>query len=153
MITDFILRFRDDDAFAESVIAAVNENGVTYFGHHRSGYVTPYIDLKETRDQLRTYTKPEFIAFYEELTNTDYDEGLLHTAASDSFRHAIVVDMTDRRFPVFLPVTDSRFAGMTDDRVFTWAGVAALAAAYPIMFVLHSDTEDTLLFNIPVTNS
>jgi len=150
LITDFIQRFKTDDAFASSVIDAVDAQGEAYFSDDRSGYIRPYIDLEAARAQLRTYTKPEFIAFYEEETSTDYDEELLHTAVSDAFRHAVVVDMSDPMVPVILPVTDPRFAGMTKDRVFTWAGVAALAAAYPSMFVLHADTEDTLLFNIPV---
>ena len=150
---DFIRRFKDetDDAFAESIIAAVNAQGEAYFGQHRSGYISPYIDLHAARDHLRTYTKAEFVQSYEELTNTEYDEDLLHTAVSDAFRHAVIVDMADPQHPVILSVMDPRFAGMTKDYVVTWAGVAALAADYPSMFVLHADTEDTLLLNIPVT--
>jgi hypothetical protein len=150
LIAEFIRWFNEDDTFAESVITAVNEKGKSYFGHHRSGYVTPYIDLDEARDQLRTYTKAEFAQVYEEMTNNEYDEAMLHTAVSDSFRHAVVIDMSDPSTPVVLSVMDPRFAGMTEDYVFTWAGVAALAVAYPSMFVLHADTEDTMLFNIPV---
>jgi hypothetical protein len=150
LIADFIQRFKTDDVFANSVIDAVNAQGTAYFGGSRSGYVSPYIDLEAVRNQLRTFTKTEFVAQYEDETNTDYDEALLHTAFSDAYRHAVVVDMSDPEKPVFLSVTDSRFADMTEDFVFTWAGVAALAVAYPSMFVLHADTEDTLLFNIPI---
>jgi hypothetical protein len=149
MTTAFMRWFNEDDTFAESVIDAVNNKGMAYFG---SGYVAPHIDLDEARDQLRTYTKSAFSSFYEELTNTEYDEELLHTAVSDSFRHAVVIDMSEPSTPVVLSIMDPRFDGMTEDRVFTWAGVAALAAAYPMMFVLHTDTEDTMLFNIPIAN-
>jgi hypothetical protein len=149
LIADFINWFNEDDIFAKSVIDAVNTKGISYFG---SSYVAPYIDLEAVRNQLRTFTKLEFIAQYEDETNTDYDEELVHSAFSDSYRHAVVIDMSEPSTPVVLSVMDPRFCGMTEDRVFTWDGVAELAAAFPHMFVLHADTEGTMMFNIPVVD-
>jgi hypothetical protein len=148
-IHEFIRKFKDDDTFAQHILDSITEMGRTYFGE---GYRTPDSDIETARDNLRTYTKSEFAEAYEKMTGSEYDEEMNQTALSDAFRHAVVVDITDTANPVILPIKDSRFAGMTDDYVFIWSGVEKLAAKYPMMFVLHADTEDGIQIHIPVSS-
>jgi hypothetical protein len=146
-ITAFIRRFNRSKSFRDQVIAKAHEFGAFYFAGHRSGYVGGGVD--ELAEPLRTYTKAEFIETYEE-TSGDYDEDLLQTSFSDAFRHAFVVDMSNKKHPRFLPVTDDRFEGMVDDYIFTWDGVKQLAKDHPTMFVVSVFTEGMFSLHIPI---
>ena len=130
------------------VIAKVHEAGKFYFADHRSGYVGGS-EEEELVEPLRTYTKAQSIEYFEEVGN-EYDEELYHTSFSDAYRHAIVVDMSNKKHPRFLPVTDDRFEGMVDDYIFTWDGVRRLAKEHPTMFVLSVFTEGMLGLHIPI---
>lgn len=145
-IAAFIRRFNRSKSFRDLVIAKAHEAGHFYFADHPSGYVGG--GYNELEEPLRTYTKTQFIEAYEE-TSGDYDEDLLHTSFSDAFRHAIVVDMSNKKHPRFLPVTDDQFEGMVDDYIFTWDGVKRLTKEHPTMFVLSVFTEGGFMLHIP----
>jgi hypothetical protein len=149
-VAAFVHRFNRSKSFRDLVIAKVHEFGHRYFDSHRSGYVGESDEL-ELLEPLRTYTKEDAIAYVEEFGN-EYDEEMLGTAFSDVYRHAIVVDMSNKKHPRFLSVLDPRFAEMEDDYIFTWDGVNQLAKEHPTMLVVTAFTEGAFMLHIPIAS-
>ena len=137
-------RMEEDTAVEQKIKEGFDALGHKYFDLTSTGYVGP--DVKESTDEVMSYTKKAFIEAYED-EGMDFDEEDDEASFSDAYRHAGLVNTKT------LEVIDPREKGVNiKDYVFRWSTVQKLPSLLKgtDYVALHLDTEGGWAFFFPL---
>lgn len=145
----------------ETLVALFNQRGHEYFGTHRSPFQDIRMDL--VRESLKK--KNDGTPIFEVLNLAQFIQTILkeggyldnesnapeEVAFDDSYRHSILLDISDMDAPKLVDPPDDLLSARTD-WVFHWAAIQKLPARYPDgkTIAVHMDTVDGGVIYFPV---
>jgi hypothetical protein len=144
---------RDDGELIEKLLALITQAGNDYFSSHRSGYVgVP--EVEDMDDEIKILNKASFAATMREEQGYDEDmsdEEVIwqdEAAFDDSFRHSLVLDITDVQNPTMVKRPD--LLNAENDYILKWSEVQRIHKKLgPNQILLHTDMGGESLF-IPI---
>lgn len=154
-VNRFVSALKRSDDLKKRLLDLLVEKGREYFAADKSGFAGNDENIEDMYQDIKVLNKKEFIADMREnqghADETPDDEVIWGDEASfdDSFRHAIIIDITDIHNPT--PVNRPDLLNATNDYVLQWKQVQRLPTTLkPFQIAVHSDGgNEAVFFPIP----
>lgn len=150
-VNRFVSALKRSDDLKKLLLDLLVEKGREYFAADKSGFVGNDEDIEDMYQDIKVLNKKEFIDILREDFGADEDtpddEVIWRDEASfdDSFRHTIIIDITDIHHPNVVGRPD--LLNASQDYVLTWKQVQRLPATLkPFQIAVHSDGGNAAVF-------
>ena len=148
----------------ETLLELLNQRGHEYFGKHKYPYESIDLELfhetmkknKKENPYFEILNKNQFLKVLQTEQSEDAEIFEDEASFSDSYRHAILLDISDITNPKLVDAPPALLSPTTD-WIFTWEKIEELPASFPdgTVIAVHFDTEGAgvVFFPIPTVTS